>query len=70
MHIEYCGKCHGIFLDQGELDEAVKVVAGSTVRQVLTLAGADRQVVIPSLVLRVADARSAVKRLKSRRSRP
>ena len=40
VHIEYCGKCHGIFLDKGELDEAVKVVAGSTVRQVLTLAGA------------------------------
>ena len=40
VHIEYCGKCHGIFLDKGELDEAVQVVAGSTVRQVLTLAGA------------------------------
>ncbi len=39
VHIEYCGKCHGIFLDKGELDQAVKAVAGSTVRQVLTLAG-------------------------------
>ena len=39
VHIEYCNKCHGIFLDRGELDEAVKVVAGTTVRQVLTLAG-------------------------------
>ena len=28
VHIEYCGKCHGIFLDKGELDEAVKAVAG------------------------------------------
>ena len=39
VHIEYCGKCHGIFLDKGELDAAVTAVAGSTVRQVLTLAG-------------------------------
>ena len=39
VHIEYCNKCHGIFLDKGELDEAVKAVSGSTVRQVLTLAG-------------------------------
>ena len=39
VHIEYCNKCHGIFLDKGELDDAVKVVSGSTVRQVLTLAG-------------------------------
>jgi len=39
VHIEYCGKCHGIFLDRGELDAAVKAVAGSTVRQVITLAG-------------------------------
>jgi Zn-finger nucleic acid-binding protein len=39
VHIEYCGKCHVIFLDKGELDVAVKTVAGTTVRQVLTLAG-------------------------------
>jgi Zn-finger nucleic acid-binding protein len=39
VHIEYCNTCHGIFLDKGELDEAVKAVSGSTVRQVLTLAG-------------------------------
>jgi uncharacterized protein len=38
INIEYCGKCHGIFLDKGELDEAVKAVSGSTVRQVITLA--------------------------------
>jgi Zn-finger nucleic acid-binding protein len=40
LDIEYCGKCHGIFLDRGELDEAVKAVAGTTVRQVVALAGA------------------------------
>jgi Zn-finger nucleic acid-binding protein len=40
IRIEYCGKCHGIFLDRGELDAAVKAVQGSTVRQVITLAGA------------------------------
>jgi Zn-finger nucleic acid-binding protein len=39
VHIEHCDKCHGIFLDKGELDQAVKAVAGSTVRQVMTLAG-------------------------------
>jgi Zn-finger nucleic acid-binding protein len=39
INIEYCGKCHGIFLDRGELDEAVSAVAGTTVRQVVTLAG-------------------------------
>src|SRR5207237_2319874 len=30
VHIEYCGKCHGIFLDKGEHDQAVKEVARST----------------------------------------
>ncbi len=39
VHIEYCSKCNGIFLDKGELDAAVKAVAGTTVRQVITLAG-------------------------------
>ena len=39
VHVEYCGKCHGIFLDKGELDEAVRVVAGTTVRQVMMVAG-------------------------------
>ena len=39
VHVEYCGKCHGIFLDKGELDSAVKAVSGSTVRQVIALAG-------------------------------
>ncbi len=39
VRVEYCNKCHGIFLDKGELDQAVNAVAGTTVRQVLTLAG-------------------------------
>ncbi|HWE30305.1 MAG TPA: zf-TFIIB domain-containing protein [Polyangia bacterium] len=39
VHIEHCNKCYGIFLDKGELDEAVQAVSGSTVRQVMTLAG-------------------------------
>jgi Zn-finger nucleic acid-binding protein len=43
IHIEYCGKCHGIFLDRGELDQAVKAVAGTTVRQVVALAGSVSQ---------------------------
>ncbi len=38
IHVEYCGKCHGIYLDKGELDHAVQAVAGTTVRQVITLA--------------------------------
>jgi Zn-finger nucleic acid-binding protein len=40
INIEYCGKCHGIFLDKGELDAAVATVKGTTVRQVLSVAGA------------------------------
>ncbi len=39
VHIEYCLKCHGVFLDKGELDQAVGAVAGTTLKQVLTLAG-------------------------------
>jgi Zn-finger nucleic acid-binding protein len=39
VHVDYCGKCHGVYLDRGELDQAVSAVAGSTLRQVLTLAG-------------------------------
>ena len=38
VKVEYCNKCHGIFLDKGELDQAVKAVAGTTVRQVIALA--------------------------------
>jgi Zn-finger nucleic acid-binding protein len=39
INIEYCNKCHGIFLDKGELDEAVATVKGTTVRQLISLAG-------------------------------
>jgi Zn-finger nucleic acid-binding protein len=39
VHVDYCTKCHGVFLDKGELDQAVVAVKGSTLRQVLTLAG-------------------------------
>jgi Zn-finger nucleic acid-binding protein len=39
VNVEYCNKCHGIFLDKGELDQAVKAVTGTTVRQIITLAG-------------------------------
>jgi Zn-finger nucleic acid-binding protein len=38
VHVDYCTKCHGVFLDKGELDQAVQAVKGSTLRQVLTLA--------------------------------
>src|SRR5689334_21566426 len=39
VHVDYCTKCHGVFLDRGELDQAVAAVQGSTLKQVLTLAG-------------------------------
>jgi Zn-finger nucleic acid-binding protein len=38
VHVDYCTKCHGVFLDRGELDQAVTAVKGSTLRQVITLA--------------------------------
>jgi Zn-finger nucleic acid-binding protein len=38
VHVDYCTKCHGVFLDKGELDEAVAAVKGSTLRQVIALA--------------------------------
>ena len=42
VHVDYCGKCHGIFLDRGELDQAVVAVrakAGPAVtKQVLAVA--------------------------------
>jgi len=37
--IEYCNRCHGVFLDKGELDAALAAVKGSTVDQVIALAG-------------------------------
>jgi Zn-finger nucleic acid-binding protein len=39
VRVDYCVKCHGVFLDKGELDEAVRAVGGATLKQVLTLAG-------------------------------
>jgi Zn-finger nucleic acid-binding protein len=38
VHVDYCAKCHGVFLDKGELDQAVAAVNGTTMRQVLALA--------------------------------
>jgi uncharacterized protein len=38
VHVDYCGKCHGVYLDRGELDQAVQAVKGSTLRQIITLA--------------------------------
>jgi Zn-finger nucleic acid-binding protein len=38
VHVDYCVKCHGVFLDKGELDQAVAAVSGTTMRQVLALA--------------------------------
>jgi Zn-finger nucleic acid-binding protein len=38
VHVDYCAKCHGVFLDRGELDQAVAAVKGTSVRQLLVLA--------------------------------
>ena len=38
VHVDYCGKCHGIFLDRGELDEAVVAVRAKGPKQVLAVA--------------------------------
>jgi Zn-finger nucleic acid-binding protein len=43
VHVDYCTKCHGVFLDKGELDQAVGAVQGSTLRQVITLAAGAAQ---------------------------
>jgi uncharacterized protein len=37
--IEFCGACNGIFLDKGELDQAIAAVGSMTVSQVLVAAG-------------------------------
>ena len=26
VHVDYCGTCHGIFLDRGELEDAITAV--------------------------------------------
>lgn len=42
VHVDYCSTCHGIFLDRGELEEALTAVRardqGATSRQVLEAA--------------------------------
>jgi len=37
--IEFCGSCNGIFLDKGELDQAIAAVGNMSVSQVLAAAG-------------------------------
>jgi Zn-finger nucleic acid-binding protein len=39
IKIEYCKRCHGVFLDKGELDAALVAVKGSTIDQIVALAG-------------------------------
>jgi Zn-finger nucleic acid-binding protein len=42
VHVDYCGTCHGIFLDRGELEEALVAVRardkGATAKQVVAAA--------------------------------
>jgi Zn-finger nucleic acid-binding protein len=42
VHVDYCGICHGIFLDRGELEEALTAVRSrdkaATARQVMAAA--------------------------------
>jgi hypothetical protein len=42
VHVDYCGQCHGIFLDRGELQEAIEAVRArdrnTTPRQVVEAA--------------------------------
>lgn len=42
VHVDYCSSCHGIFLDRGELEQALTAVrardAGATARQVFEVA--------------------------------
>jgi Zn-finger nucleic acid-binding protein len=38
IHVDYCGQCKGLFLDKGELDQALAAVQGSSLEQVLQLA--------------------------------
>ena len=47
VHVDYCGSCHGLFLDRGELEEAIEAVRArdrnTSARQVVAAAasGAD-----------------------------
>jgi Zn-finger nucleic acid-binding protein len=42
VHVDYCGQCHGIFLDRGELEDAIEAVRArdrnTTPRQVVAAA--------------------------------
>jgi Zn-finger nucleic acid-binding protein len=42
VHVDYCGSCHGIFLDRGELEEALMAVRererNTTPRQIVAAA--------------------------------
>ena len=42
VHVDYCDVCHGIFLDRGELEEALTVVRArdktATTQQVVAVA--------------------------------
>lgn len=42
VHVDYCGKCHGIFLDRGELEDALDAVRArdrnTTSRQIMAVA--------------------------------
>jgi Zn-finger nucleic acid-binding protein len=42
VHVDYCGSCHGVFLDRGELEAALGAVRGrdtaATVQQVVVAA--------------------------------
>lgn len=42
VHVDYCGTCHGIFLDRGELEDALAAVRArdkaATARQILDAA--------------------------------
>jgi hypothetical protein len=42
VHVDYCGRCHGIFLDRGELQEAIEAVRerdrNTTPRQIVEAA--------------------------------
>jgi Zn-finger nucleic acid-binding protein len=39
VRIEYCTSCAGLFLDRGELDQALAATKGLTIQQVFAVAG-------------------------------
>jgi Zn-finger nucleic acid-binding protein len=38
INIDFCGKCEGLFLDKGELDQALASTQGLTLKQVIAAA--------------------------------